>query len=129
MRGNRIRIALAQTGINQFPILHGKHLAQDRKSCIRMRKKKRLRLCGGLHRNALALQIRQCFNLAVPIDCHHLTAHHIRRAPTVFLLAPINRKAAPDAVDFSAVNQLLLFLPVDIGKHRLISHAAKGFCR
>lgn len=59
------------------------------------------------------------------IHRNHLTAHHVRPRPAVYLFASIHGKAAPDTVDGAAFHKICFLLPVDRFKPGSIPHAAE----
>ena len=127
MRRDRIHIALAERGVEQFAILQTVYFTHKRNAAVRSLEENTFRLGGGLHGNGPALQIAQPINIAAAVDRNHLAADHIRFGPVVFILAPINGKASPDTVNITMFNQFLLFFPVNADEGYRIPQPSEGF--
>ena len=114
MGGHSVGVALAQIGVDQLAFLHREQGADLGDAGIAAIQKQRFRLGGGLHGDGPARH-----------DGHDLAADHVRPGPAVLILAPVDGKAAPQAVDGAILYQLFFVDPVDGDELRLVAHAAE----
>ena len=128
MPRDRVRIAAVEHGILHAAVRDADDVPEGR-DVFAAAQEDRLRLAGGLHRDGLSREVAQRLDAALRVDRHDLTARQIRPRPLIVVLAAVHGKAAPDAVDLSAVDQLGLFLPVDRGEFRAAAHAAERLLR
>ena len=72
-----------------------------------------LGLGGGLNRHDLVLKIGKRVDIALGIDRDHLAARKVRAGPPILVFATRHAKAAHDAIEFAARQQLVLLFPID----------------
>ena len=125
MGGHSVGVALVQIGVDQLAFLHREQGADLGDAGIAAIQKQRFRLGGGLHGDGLARQVGQGLNITARHDGHDLAADHVRPGPAVLILAPVDGKAAPQAVDGAIFYQLFFVDPVDGDELRLVAHAAE----
>ena len=125
MGGDAVHIAAGQHCVLHTAVFDAEHLHRLRDSRVGAAEKDLLRLAGALHGDGLPGKVAECLDAAVGIHRNHLTAHHVRPRPAVYLLASIHGKAAPDAVDGAAFHKICFLLPVDRFKPGSIPHAAE----
>ena len=128
VRRDRVHIAAVEHGILHAAVRETDDVPEGR-DVIAAAQEDRLRLAGRLHRDGLARELAHRLDAALRADRHDLTARQIRPRPLIVVLSSRHGKAAPDAVDLSAVDQLGLFLPVDRGEFRAVAHAAERLLR
>ena len=85
-----------------------------------------LRLRCGLNSKVFAGEILQGIDIAALVHGNDLTACYIRAGPLVIIQPSLHRKAAHDAVDSAALNEFLLFLPVDLYDLDPVAHSCEG---
>ena len=125
MGGDAVHIAAGQHCVLHTAVFDAEHLHRLRDARVGAAEKDLLRLAGALHSDGLAGKVAEGSDAAVGIHRNHLTAHHVRPRPAVYLFASIHGKAAPDAVDGSAFHKICFLLPVDRFKPGSIPHAAE----
>ena len=125
MGGDAVHIAAGQHCVLHTAVFDAEHLHRLRDARVGAAEKDLLRLAGALHGDGLAGKVAEGSDAAVSIHRNHLTAHHVRSRPAVYLFASIHGKAAPDAVDGAAFHKICFLLPVDRFKPGSIPHTAE----
>ena len=125
MGGDAVHIAAGQHCVLHTAVFDAEHLHRLRDARVGAAEKDLLRLAGALHGDGLAGKVAEGSDAAVGIHRNHLTAHHVRPRPAVYLFASIHGKAAPDTVDGAAFHKICFLLPVDRFKPGSIPHAAE----
>ena len=86
----------------------------------------RFGLGGGLDRHDPTLKIGKRVDIAFGIDSNHLSARKVRPRPAILAFAARHTKAAHDAIELAARQQLFLLFPVDQLVLWLVAKAAQS---
>ena len=120
VRHHHIHISLAQRR-NRLPdggeAEHLRQLRHDRRFALHQRVFRRGR---GLNRRAPAVQLAQLGIIAVRAHHRDLPAVQIRPRPCVYILAPVHRKAAPQAVHLAGGQRFILVFPRNFAKFHVV---------
>ena len=126
MRGDGVDQTLDERRVQIRTVRKAVELFDLRNVFICMIEQNVLGLGGGLDRHDLILKIGKRVDIALGIDRDHLAARKVRAGPTILVFATRHAKAAHDAIELAAHQQLFLLFPIDQLVFWLVTNACQS---